>query len=58
MYLEHDINIFTSYANIMQLPCKDKKLKTVVEPKPKKWDSYKIPVINLNTKDLDIEPLK
>ena len=41
----------------MQLRCKNKKLQNLVVPKPKILDSYKIPVANLSTKNLDVEPL-
>ena len=57
MYLERDINTFTSYKH-MQLRCKNKKLQNLIALKPKKLDSYKIPVINLSTENLYIEPLK
>ena len=57
MYLEHYINIFTSYKHY-ELRSKNKKLKSLVISKPKKWDSYKIPVINLTKENLDIELLK
>ena len=45
------------HANIMQLQCKNKKLHNLIISTPKKLDSYKIPVVNLSTKNLDIEPL-
>ena len=41
----------------MQLRCKNKKLQNLVASKPKILDSYKIPVVNLSTKNVDIEPL-
>lgn len=46
------------HTNIMQLRCKNKKLQNLIALKPKKLDRYKIPVINLSTENLDIEPLK
>ena len=42
----------------MQLRCKNKKLHNLIISKPKKLDSYKIPVLNLSSENLDIEPLR
>ena len=42
----------------MQLRCKTEKLQNLITSKPKKLDSYKTPVINLSTENLDTEPLR
>ena len=42
----------------MQLRCKNEKLHNLITSKPKKLDSYKTPVINLFTENLDTEPLR
>ena len=42
----------------MQLRCKNKKLHNLFNSKTKKLDSYKIPVANLSTENLYIEPLR
>ena len=42
----------------MQLRCKNKKLHNLIISKPKILDSFKIPVINLSTENLDTEPLR
>ena len=43
---------------IVQLRCKNKKLHNLITSKSKKLDSYKIPVINLSTENLDTAPLR
>ena len=42
----------------MQLRCKNKKLHILITSKPKKLDSYKIPVVNSSTENLDTAPLR
>ena len=46
------------HTNIMQIRYKNKKLHNLITSKPKKLDSYKIPIINLSTENLDTEPLR
>ena len=43
------------HTNIMQIRYKNKKLHNLITSKPKKLDSYKIPVIKLSTENLDTE---
>ena len=45
------------HTTIMQLRCKNKKLHNLITSKSKKQDSYKIPVTNLSTENLDTTPL-
>ena len=45
-------------TNIMQLRCKNKRLHNLITSKPNKLDSYKIPVVNLFTENLDTEALR
>ena len=42
----------------MQLRCKSKKLQKLVASRPKKFESYEIPFINLSAVSIDIEPLE
>ena len=42
----------------MQLRSKNKKLHILITSKPKKLNSYKIPVVNLFTENLDTAPLR
>ena len=43
------------HTKIVKLGCKNKKLKNFVACKPKKWDSYKILVINISTENLTVK---
>ena len=46
------------HKNIMQLRCENKKLHNLITSKPKKLSSYKEPVVNLSTENLDATPLR
>ena len=45
-------------TNIMQLRCKNKRLHNLITSKPNQLDSYKIPVVNVFTENLDTEALR